>query len=280
MKSEPYPVDDLPSIFFRIATGNSTEPSLWPLSLMSVSYGHDKSTDFLGRYFRVESPLTNQNYEQTDSCIEDWVLVGPATKGTTGLARAQLNHTRLGSIDQEKPTLLVAGVALPVIDDMDLFFDFIHGKGDTKQEPVSEHPMLLSVLSHHDRNSVYFDNLATKVSSGNVRRQFLRPSAVILNGCGTGEFGASDFIYTLNVNGVYAALATLTEVEPAMAGDFLECFFQQIESAPASGIAIGIAHTKALRCLEQKEGKYGSRVLFYSFLGNSGLKICKPRTTP
>jgi hypothetical protein len=246
-----------------------------------VAVGNAPVNDFIGRYFRIESPLTNQNYEPSAPCLDDWVVIGPADVGATRVARAQLNDRLVVDDHMRSGALRVAGVSIPVVEDMGAFLSFIRGPVDSDIAPLSKRATLLSVLSHHDRNAVYFDRSTTKVLSGNVRRSFSEPSAVILNGCGTGEFGASDFIAKLNERGVHAAIATLTEVEPAMAGDFLECFFQQVENAPADGIAIGVAHTKAMRCLEQhQKGRYGSRALFYSLLGNSGMKICKPRIAP
>ncbi|HYC44419.1 MAG TPA: hypothetical protein VED01_02945 [Burkholderiales bacterium] len=271
--AKPYDRDELPSIFFRIASATRQEPAVWPLAAMAVRTSPDEGW-FLGRYFRIESPLTNQNYAGETGCLQDWQVVGPATTGTTALARSKL---RLGLDDgfNRNRTLQIGGARVPIVDKMDLFERYLYGTSDVEPAPVSPAPVFLSVLSHHARDSVYFEQTEPPVHSSIIRRRFVAPSAVILNGCGTGLAGASGFIDALNRNGVHAAIATVADVEATMAGDFLACFVEQVRNGPDEGQPIGLLHTKTLRCMEAKN--YGPKVLVYGLLGNSGLRICKPR---
>lgn len=279
LNAQPY-ADEMPVLFFRIAGRQYVEPSLWPLPFISVNPDARSDGVFLGRYFRIESPLTNQNYGASN-CVSDWILVGPATEGVTLNARKKLEARIIYGADTNPRAIRIAGAELRMLDNMADFRTFIHGEKDDDDELnaniqslVNKSPALMHILSHHDSNRVYFTDGDGGVYSGQVRRTFAQPSAVILNGCGTGQPGASDFIDRLNRAGIQAAIATVSEVEAEMAGDFLECFAKQIEEAPEEGLPIGIAYVKTLHCLDL--AGYGSKALNYSLLGNSGLKVCKP----
>jgi hypothetical protein len=273
-----FPGDDLPAIFFRVASKSSSEPTLWPLALIAfpTSDARGERTQFLGYNFRVESPLTNQNYAVADTCVDDWVFAGPTTSGATASAREKLKQY-LDVSDNFKNDTIRFGDAtrVPVTDRMEDFLDYISGNA-AAEAPSSDRPTMLSVLSHHDRSNVYFDTGLLKVNARNVRRNYSSPSVALLNGCETGEPGAADLIRSLNEHGIHAAIATISGVEASMAGDFLACFLQQVSESPPDGLAIGVLHTKTLRCL-QTRGPYESKVLFYGLLGNSALKVCKPR---
>lgn len=286
--AEPYLARELPALFIRIAVREAAEqPTLWPFSLISTPIGRNNERQFIGRIFRIESPLTNQNSETEDSCIREWMVVGPARTGTTAQARPKLTTVEAERIGLDDLTLRVGNGVVTITDDMSEFHKYVHGDGELNSPPpISESPILISVLSHHDNNSIFLEDSpdAFVVRAGHVERTFMRSSVVLLNGCGTGRPGASELIGRLNRAGVHAAIATLAEVSPEMAGDFLECFLREIEDAPVGGISLGVAHSRTLRCLEARVGldeqKYGPKALMYGLLGNSGLRVCEPRRVP
>lgn len=278
MQGAAYGRDELPAVFFRVAGRPYLEPSLWPLSLISVPVPVAGESRHLGRYFRVESPLAVQNFDSVDACIANWIVVGPTSTGATEAARARLDYIGMG-IDS-KPTLEVGSVPVPIIDDMSQFRTIVRGPEVPEAKPIeleTKEGTLLTVLSHHHRDRIYFERGPGEVYAYQVRRRFTSPSVVLLQGCGTGQPGASGFIQQLNQRGFYAAVATLREIEAPMAGDYFNCFIKQFDEAPPEGLAIGILHTRAQRCLESAATPWGSKALLFSLLGNSGLKICRPR---
>jgi outer membrane protein OmpA-like peptidoglycan-associated protein len=291
VQGEPYRTNLESSVYFRVSAQGSLRPILWPLGLLAIDAALGQGYRFLGRYARIESPLSVRGDDSGDACIDDWVVVGPARSGATRTARERLGLyglERFGPADQD--SLRIASEQIPISESMDQFFEFIHGPlvTDTTKpaQPRSERPQILSVLSHHDRGRVYFqdDGKGSSVQAANVEREFAKPSVVILNGCSTGGGGgpgSSDLLDALNHKGIDAAIATVSEVQAQMAGDFLDCFLEQVERAGERGIRIGTAHTQTLQCLEKRKNSegvaWGSLALLYGVLGNTSLRICGPR---
>lgn len=271
-KYSPFENDDPPSIFVRLVIGDLQPPVLLPLGMVALDYDIDR-WDFLGSYFRIETPLINQTYEVRRGCLANWVMVGPCSRIEDAQKKAR---TALGPrIDAKEmggeSVFKVGGKTLPIIDNMNDFADWI---GD-EREPL-QYPILLSVLSHHDKDMVYFDT-QNPVYSGNIMRRFNYPSGAILNGCGTGKPGASDFIRQLNLRGVESVIATITEVKGTMAGHFLDCFAKQFEEKDGAELSIAEGYRRSLRCLNSQ---YGAKALWYVLLGNGSLNVCQPKEIP
>ena len=107
----------------------------------------------------------------------------------------------------------------------------------------------------------------------------MAPSVAILNGCGTARPGAANFIRQLNLHGIQAAVATVTEVDGTTAGVFMDCFAGAIEQTRISGadtIALSAAYGEAVQCAYEKRE---ARALWYSLIGNGSLKICVPKSS-
>jgi hypothetical protein len=144
-------------------------------------------------------------------------------------------------------------------------------------------PVALSVTSHHGHDNVWFvenDRLFSK----QIRRELPRASIAILNGCGTGGPGATDFVGELSKRGVSAVIATNTQVAGGLAGAYLDCLTRIVERNSGTTLFdLSQAHFAAVHCASARTiGKntsktYGSRALAYMLLGNGGLKLCLPQ---
>jgi hypothetical protein len=296
VQGEKYALDEMPSIYFRAAARDAPgHPILWPLGLLAIDAGNGQGLRFLGRHARIESPLSVRNDDVTDLCVSDWVVVGPAKEGVTKTSRTRLGAGGLARLGPDGgDSLLIADAQVEIMDDMDKFFAYVHDRDGTTGEasdsevPRSVAPQILTILSHHDRGRVFFmeGGNAPSVRADNVLRVFEKPSITILNGCNTAGFGpgSTELLAKLNQNGIDAAIATVAEVPADMAGDFLDCFLEQVEAAGKDGVRVGIAHTKTLRCLERRAptsnaAPYGAKALLYGLLGNSSLRICPPAGT-
>jgi len=271
-KYDPFEIDNPPSIFIRLVIGDLQPPLLLPLGMVALEYDTDK-WGFLGSYFRIETPLIKQTYETKRGCLANWVIVGPCSRieGAQKKARTALGQRIYSKGLNGESFFKVGDRMLPIIDNMNDFVDWI---GD-EREPLQD-PILLSVLSHHNKDVIYFDT-QNPVYSGNILRRFNYPSGAILNGCGTGKPGASDFIRQLNLRGVESVIATITEVDGTMAGYFLNCFAKQFEEKNRVKLSIAEGYRRTLRCLSTQ---YGPKALWYVLLGNGSLNVCKPMEVP
>src|SRR5262249_26081383 len=114
--------------------------------------------------------------------------------------------------------------------------DFYRDIGKLRQwlaDPVRDlDRSALVVTSHHDKDALFFqDN--DRIFSRQIARLLAPAALAVLNGCGTGEPGATDFIAELSRRGVAAVIATGTEVQGEMAGWFLRCLAETLDGAGA-----------------------------------------------
>ena len=135
----------------------------------------------------------------------------------------------------------------------------------------------------HDRNVISFGKHSdVKLYSINVRRRFPNPSVVFLNGCGTGSPGNVDFVRQFNEKGVGTIIATSAEVNPTLAGDFLDSFAKVIkENENNEKFTIAAAYFETLQHMRQRipsdgDSMYGASVLEYYLLGNGNVRLCPP----
>jgi tripartite-type tricarboxylate transporter receptor subunit TctC len=266
------PQGALPSLFVRAQFAAITPPTLLPLAATAIPIDPEqKIWDYLGHNVRVETPLRLQSYGGSDDCISHWHVVGPPQDAEPAFQNAVSRlSTRLRPMPQNRRGFQVGGKLFPVTGTMQEFFTWAN-TGDIEQ------PTVLSILSHHERDHIRFAN-DFLVPAASLGRSFApRPTIAILNGCSTGTqgAGATGFIRSLNQLGVQAVIATVSEVEGAMAGDFLECFARQAESAPVKGRVLSEAFSGALACLEV-EKKHGAKAYWYTLLGDGGLRLCRP----
>jgi hypothetical protein len=139
------------------------------------------------------------------------------------------------------------------------------------------------VLSHHFDNQLSFAS-GDAITSKSVARRFSGPSLAILNGCGTALPGTVEFIRQFNQSGIETVIATNTQVEGAMAGQFLDCLVTEADANKANPkFTLSNAYFNALQCLRKRNSgeigakAYGARVLGYTLMGNGNLRLCPPK---
>lgn len=269
-KKAPRTGANTPSLFVRAQFSDKTPPAMLPLAMAVVPVSAT-APEFLGRYFRVETPLRLQAYGGAGQCISSWYVVGPPEGEDKAFkaARDALVKSKRMALVSSRPVLQVGGKPFEVIGTIKEFLQW--GKDGTMDRPT-----VLSILSHHDRDHIRFGN--DKFHADALGRSFVgQPTMAILNGCTTGSSGAgaTGFIGALNRFGVQAAVATITEVTGDMAADFLDCFALEVESAPANGKLLSEAFSGALICLADTK-QHGAKANWYALLGDGGLRLCKP----
>ena len=254
-----------PTLFVRLLP---TIPSLvlTPLNVMHLTLPGGSKV-FVGEVANVETPLEFQDYSTPESCISDWTLFVPP-KGHLPVpdslqdvseARVAFDpwiHAFSGSCND---------CVISTENDFQSWLEKVSGK------PKSS---AVLILSHHFNNALSF------YSSGNpsvgpeaVQRFFTTPSVVIIDACGTAAPGASEFIRQFNAHGMSTVIATYTEVEPAMAGQFLTLLFDNLAAHPE--YTMSDAKFLAARDLAHQ---YGPRALAFMLIGNGAVHACfKPR---
>ena len=256
----PRGVRETPSIFVRLVLPTLRTDLMVPLGLMNVR------NEFVGYSVRVESPLPLQAYDPATTCVTRWVVVvPPATEpGPLQDARAIVEPRVTGW----QSTATVYEAIEPVRQWL--------AAPDTEASPLA-----LLVTSHHGQDAVWFDE-TDRLLSREVRHRFGAQSIALLNGCGTGGPGATDFLAELNRRGFGAVIATSTQVTGDLAGTFLACFARTVEENATGTLTLAEAYFAALRCTRDtsRNGvRYGARALAYMFLGNGHLRLCPPKRT-
>jgi hypothetical protein len=260
-----------PTLFVRLIP---TKPDLVlvPVGLMRVPLD-DHSKQFVGYNVEVQSPLESQDYSKPVGCISKWVLFVPPDKPTVpSLTDVYQARTQFADwITRFKD-------ACPecVIDIESKFQSWLDGS----DKPVGDG---LVLLSHHSANSVFFyRDGSPAVHSASVSRTFNTPSFVLIDGCGSSMPGASEFIRKFNELGVSSVIATSTEVEPVMAGKFLDTFMNLLAThAKEDTYTVSRARLDTVRilsALKDEAGEaYGPRALAFVLAGNGALKACLPK---
>lgn len=264
----PLPAGKLaPSIFVRAVVPNLD--LYLPLGLAHVG------GNFIGFSFRVEAPLPVQSLQATDGCITRWTMALPEPSGDTALDRAVgVVKDRFGTPNGWNATTT--------------FYRNIGALRQWLADPARDlHRTALVVTSHHDKDTLFFQE-NDRLFSREIARQLAPASLAVLNGCGTGQAGATDFIAELSRRGVATVIATATEVQGEMAGWFLRCLADTLDDAGARRAPMTMAelHFTSMQCLRRKRPDqvgataYEARALSYLLLGNTSLTLCSPRGTP
>lgn len=258
---EPYPQNLLPALFVRTHFSADDMPRFLPLGMMAIRIANNQ-TRFVGEYLRIETPLAVQDYRARGGCLTDWKLVGPSGSEDDALKEAyRAIAGRITGTELAGSTIRIGSRRFPFDQDL----------GWIEEEKTEAKPLVLSILSHHDRDSIYLDR-DKRFRSQLVSRTLGPSSVALLNGCGTGRDGATGFMDALNKRGVQAAIVTVSEIPGSLAGRFMECFASGIEqTAPGAQLPLAEAYTRALRCVS---ANHGAKALWYALLGNSGIAIC------
>lgn len=277
----PFEERSRPTIFIRYLRDRSG-PFLYPLGLINPT---GTPTDFIGYHFRVHTPLPLQPHETTPACVSRWLPVVPAVSNDPALVDG---FSRIASrVRPQSPfsrstgfRVSRTGAAVEAFTEMRPVHRWV---SDRKEAPGT----ILAVLSHHYEDALYFNKTDSEVSSASVAKTFIDPSVAILAGCSTGAPGAGSLIGKLNVAGIDSVITTNTGIGGDLAGDFLECFMQQIDKSDATeGVSVSDAFDRAQACLYgisdsgNAASRYGPQVLSFTFAGNPHLKMCPPAGKP
>lgn len=248
-----------PSVFIRIMGESS--PFLFPIGAITSKGSH------IGLLARLEVPLDNQTYAAAAPCVNRWAVLSPP------LGYADDEPLRIARDAAENGLVLWQGVEWPLSRAKAL------GDWLSPQGPPVDTPAGLFILSHHEDNEVRFV-AADNITSGAVRREFVEPSIVVFNACGTAKPLANQFLAQLNKRGFTSIVATITEVEAAMAGAFMSCWSSEMANLPPPGDRVGNIFARSIQCLHALKdantgaSRFGSKVLSYVLLGDTSTRIC------
>jgi hypothetical protein len=265
-----------PTLFARIIP-SSSELLVVPWSLMVVPPNNSQSiAGPLGTAVEIESPLPLQSYLASTSCISDWALLIPPQRTSDSDDALSAVFT---ARDNFEPWIPRFNKSCPscVNDDPSKFGNWLTGN-----VPASGKTGII-VVSHHstDGNTdAYYMDVDANGSIGpaayaNVSRKFSDPSFAVLDACGTGKPASSEFIHQFNRGGIYSIVSTTIDVNPEMAGKFLNLFLTHLaDQAADNDRSIGRAQWLAVRDLSKQ---FGSRAFVFSLSGNSAVKACVPQ---
>jgi hypothetical protein len=257
--------DSSPSIFVRLLANSPDPPVLIPLGFLAPG---NEPKDFLGFHFRIESPLEEQSYAATQVCLSNWAMLLPPENAPQVLLNARKQYSLWDKGWSTQPG----------------YMDFTKFTTWISDPTPDESPTALMILSHHDKNRIYFE-LPHTLESSLVLHNFREPSLAILNACGTAGPGATEFVHELNRGGVESVIATSTTLSPFMAGDFINTLAQVLhDKRNAPGFTISQAMFKAVNQLRDKASsdphmqgmKYGAKALIYTLVGDGNLRLCLP----
>lgn len=260
-----------PSIFARVVTFGNEPPLLLHLGLMFTEISSEEE-DFLGRHFRLETPLPEQSYRIHERAPARWVMLMPPENTEPSLERAR--EAMGDTLDRWE-----SGPGFITFQDMDTFRAWIKDSNELPDAPTA-----LIVLSHQHRNKIYFRKRESLISAA-VKRQFESPSFAVLNGCGTGEPRAIDFIRRLNKLGIETIIATSSSVDATMAGKFYHCMDKILQENRSNKdfTVSDMYYDSIVGCLWKEKYRsvrgmreYGPNALKYILLGNSNVKLLYP----
>lgn len=255
--------------------GISDAPTIVPIGLMTLLRA-DGKPDFVGRYFMIEQMMKLPHYGAARDCVGSWAILLPDVAAATDglkLARQALQNLK---------TTWPPKARLQEFNDINDFGAWL------KKNDPSDTPMVVATLSHHDANLLYFRDKGPSLASPDVRRTFAPSSVAILDGCGTGQPGAMDFVVQFNQRGVHSAIVTSFNVNGAIAGTYLACMRQALTRGP---MPIGLAHfmavnacawqddqapdaSSALRAPKLLSETYSANALKYVLIGDPSTSIC------
>ena len=264
------PATSPPSIFVRAVLageGAGTDPLYLPVGLLTVP---GRPGEFVGFYFRVESPLERQTYRATKACVSRWVLTLPRAGSQDVLGKAREHSSGLVTAFQPQA--------------QHLFEDIPPLRAWLADEAAAPDSTAVVVLSHNDRDKLFFQANQV-VTSDEVQRRFGEGSLLVLNGCSTASPLAVDLLKKFNQRGMAAAIASYVPIRPELAGDFLTALSAVTAEGDATGLSLAdvffrtVQKVRTLKA-EPTASAYGPRALVFSLLGNSGLRLCVPTKQP
>ncbi len=263
-----------PSLFIRVLPQRPDDAFIIPAGLARVQVAPGRN-EFLGFHFRIQTPLELQDYSPTATCISRWVLlVPPPTLAGNPLMDARdkfADWIRVFQSSTDTTTLF---------DDLDKFKDWLN-----PIDPLArKEGEAILILSHHDKNSLYFDQNVSAILPS-MKRRFDTPSIAIIDACGTANPGAFEFVREFNLHGVSSVIASSIEVDARMGGLFLKFLMDSLDlHSSESSYTLDGATFDAIKALSLQSDEYGDtpqrfgpRALIFGLVGNGNLRACPPR---
>lgn len=253
-----------PSVYVRVLQ-TPAFPFVFPIGAIQTGEG------LLGLKARMELPLPHQVYAAPGACVTQWALVAPP----------------LGYDDDAlKVAREVGDLAISTWANVSFPFDKMTDFGVwlQKKTPELTRPTGVFVLSHHDKDLLHFVK-KDQIGFKSVSRAFPEPSIVVLNACGGARTSAQGFVNEFNKHGATSIVATITEVEADMAGEFTTCWGKEIADLPAGGSAVGDVFARVQKCLHDLQdgtgaSRFGAKVLKYVLLGDGSTRLCPAPKQP
>ena len=226
-----------PTLLVRAVPYNSDTPMMLPVGLIAVSSKEPEGPELIGFHIKIEQPLARQATNSLD-CPKQWTVVAPAYGTSDSVLDLALKSTTTlsGEIWKQRP-------GLQRIDTTKALDEWL-------ENGVTDQPTAILILSHHDKNQIWF-NASSSFTFLAFERTFVLPSVAILDGCGTAEPGTSELVKMLNQRGIRAAIATLTKVSGDMAGAFIDCLTAKMKQG-STETAISDVYFQTLICLKDK----------------------------
>lgn len=265
---------EVPRLLVRIVAYGASTPMLLPLGLLTLRAG--ESAVPLGQQFKLRLPLGQEWAEEpAQACVRDWVVALPPDDTKDDELQTAIQNARL-SQKKDSDELHANRLRLAKGSIRQGFYQLYDWA--TRDDPP-EHPTLFMIVGHHTNGGFSYDSINT-MTSQQWSREFAPSSVAILNGCGTGQVGASRLIPHLNAYGIASFITTASMVRGAMAGDFIDCFVQKASLRQAQPPSLEDLHFQAVQCLGERpstakqEQRYGALAYTYMLLGNGATPIC------
>jgi SH3 domain-containing YSC84-like protein 1 len=264
----------VPSLFVRLLPQQPDQGFFIPMGLARVKVAANRK-EFLGFHFRIQSPLELQDYSPQTTCVDKWTLLVPPPNlvGNPLLAARAAFDGWISKFQSFRPNA-------SVYDNLDKFRDWLAG-----DDAVAPGSATVLILSHHENNSLFFDQSVSAIFATNVKRQFAKPSVAIIDACGTANPGAFEFVREFNAHGANAVVASSVEINGRMGGVFLRLLADSLDrnrTDPTYTLDRAVFDSiTALRTQPDETGDnpakmYGPRALLFGLVGNGNMRLCVP----
>ena len=280
---QPVPVHDQlftlpPRLHFRIIEAG--EPAILPVSFITIPLKTDGGVPDLipiGFHYVLDMPFGDRDTAPPADCITRWMLLYPA-------------YDSAATWDDEKDVVKKAAMraknTLATWSDTMKMPPFPRSSMEKfalwLQDGKEKDGAALVMLAHHAANKMWFAK-NEEITASLVGRSFTPPAVAILNGCGTGGSAANDFAKRLALNNVHALIVTSTDVQPDLAGDYLNMLAEELKADQLKeGFDLAHAHFHTLLRLRMMDNanntaKYGDRALSFMLAGDGRLRLCAPQ---
>jgi hypothetical protein len=267
----------VPSIYVRML-GDAPATVLLPLNLMRLKVG-SSHYEYIGRVAKLETPLERQDFSSNQECLRNWrMFVPPEPKDDKELDSFPMLRTLLHARTPLEPWIHGLREAC---DKCIMQSEASLRAWISEGQPVPAGQVLLTI-SHHDADKLFFrDGTPIPFVATDVGRRFERPSVAILAGCGTAQVGASGIVRALNEHGINTVIATATEVNAKMAGQFVDLLLTNLaQHASDTEYTLADARYDATVRLfgfrDESHRPYGPKALEFIIAGNGALHVCAP----